>query len=211
MEKNFKVFFFITTKQKQIIKFDSNQYNQVTCWNPTIPSSYIQFVQEFYPEWHFHLSPNLKYLAIYKDDEVEIRSSENFFKSRTAVYKTQSDRFPKFRRFIWSDDSSIFAIASSNGNIEIVNNDGVLQYILLQQNSTEFNKVTGYIQPIASLGIQRSREDIFNGHYYQFELLVLSFTGIIRSYLFNRRTSHSTTSNFFLFFFLLLFLFLFSL
>ena len=153
-------------------------------------AGFIHHVYEEYPDWQFALSPNEELLAVMKDEVIEFLSAEKNFKTKQSVCVISPDRWPKWRKVAWGQDSSHLAVSLSNGVIVLIDRDGRQLHRVVYPDQLEADSVHGFIRPFASLVIRRARVDVYKGHTYKYELLALGFDGIIRSFLYNLKGLH---------------------
>ncbi|RIA89759.1 secretory pathway protein Sec39-domain-containing protein [Glomus cerebriforme] len=180
----------------------------------TVPRALIQARPKVASERFMQISPNCQYLAVLSDHKVEIRTSKSGFETNHAIFTSKRDRdtFPKWRRLSWSPDSKILAVSRSDGTIEIIDENGNLVCVIL--SSTNINsdvedtqsRSSFFLEPVAFLCFidpkRGSNKTLsFEGYVYQYELLVVTFDGILRSYLINttytngKETLHHTRTN----------------
>ncbi|CAJ0763802.1 2974_t:CDS:2 [Entrophospora sp. SA101] len=174
----------------------------------TVPPALLQTKPDFTSEWLMQLSPNGQYLAVLQEHKLEIRTSKSGFETNHAIFHSKREAFPKWRRIAWSLDSKILATSRSDGTIEIIDENGHLIYSIspsLNVN-TETNKdlqnqpqsqqqasssSSFFLEPVAFLAFvdpkRGSNKQFFNyeGYHYKHELLVITYDGILRSYLLN--------------------------
>ncbi|KAI1317576.1 hypothetical protein EDD11_008146 [Mortierella claussenii] len=119
--------------------------------------------------------------------------------------KRQQDLYPKWRKIAWSHDSKLVARSFSDGTVEIVDVKGRLIGSIFpkdQRENTlsedETQTASGssqlFVEPLSYLGFVNVRGTRtegdgssiqFNGHEYAYELITITFDGVLRSYLFN--------------------------
>ncbi|CAB4488239.1 unnamed protein product [Rhizophagus irregularis] len=165
----------------------------------TVPRSLIQARLKVASDRFMQLSPNCQYLAALSDHKIEIRTSKSGFETNHAIFTSKRDRdtFPKWRRLSWSPDSKILAASRSDGTIEIIDENGNLVCVILSSTNINSDAETDaqsrssfFLEPVAFLCFidpKRGSNKIlsFEGYIYQYELLVVTFDGILRSYLIN--------------------------
>ncbi|CAG8436129.1 5517_t:CDS:2 [Funneliformis mosseae] len=163
----------------------------------TVPRALIQARPKVTSEIIMQLSPNGLYLAVSSDHKIEIRTSKSGFETNHSIFISRRDTFPKWRRLSWSPDSKILAVARSDGTIEIIDENGGLVCVILSStniNSDGEKDAQGgssfFLEPVAFLYFVDPKRglnstSLFDGYSYQYELLVVTFDGILRSYLIN--------------------------
>lgn len=163
----------------------------------TVPPALIQARPKVTSEWLMQLSPDGKYLAVLQEHKIEIRTSESGFEKSHAIYHSKRDAFPSWRRLAWSLDSKILAATRSDGTIEIINEDGVIIFVILSttnlNSDAESDAQAGasfFLEPVAFLSFvdpKRGSDNPFKfeGQVYQYELIVITYDSVLRSYLLN--------------------------
>ncbi|CAG8485907.1 15887_t:CDS:2 [Acaulospora colombiana] len=163
----------------------------------TVPPALIQARPKVTSEWLMRLSPDGKYLAVLQEHKIEIRTSESDFEKNHAIFNSKRDAFPAWRRLAWSMDSKILAATRSDGTIEIINKDGQLVCVILSSSNINSDAETDsqgssrfFIEPVAFLSFVDSKRGSnkplnFEGHVYRYELIVVTYDSVLRSYLLN--------------------------
>ncbi|CAG8758381.1 31650_t:CDS:2 [Gigaspora margarita] len=170
----------------------------------TVPPALLQECPKVTSEWLMQLSPDGKYLAVLQEHKIEIRTSESGFEKNHAIYNSKRDAFSKWRCLVWSLDSKLIAATRSDGTIEIINEDGQLVCMIISSsniNSDIENDSQGgqsfFLEPVAFISFvdpKRGSNNSLNyeGHVYQYELIVITYDSVLRSYLLNTIESAAT-------------------
>ncbi|KAG9284134.1 hypothetical protein G9A89_022908 [Geosiphon pyriformis] len=175
----------------------------------TVPPALLQALPKVLSEWAMQLSPDGEILAILQEHKIEFRANKDGFESVHSIYKytVKRDTFPKWRRIAWSLDSRIIAASRSDGTVDVVDVEGKLVCVILPtsktsnvvvslsgtllENETEAQQAGSsfFLEPVAFLAFvdpkRGLRESSYKGYIYQYELIVISYDGILRSYLLN--------------------------
>ncbi|CAG8539491.1 9441_t:CDS:2 [Ambispora leptoticha] len=174
----------------------------------TVPPALLQALPKVMSEWCMQLSPNGEYLAVLQEHKIEFRSNKKGFETVHSIYKytVKRDTFPKWRRVAWSLDSKIVAASRSDGTIDIVDTEGNLVCTILPTSKTsslprplnissygngseEQSGSSFFLEPVAFLAFidpkRGQKKSVFKGYIYQYELIVVTYDGILRSYLLN--------------------------
>ncbi|CAG8447009.1 7916_t:CDS:2 [Scutellospora calospora] len=173
----------------------------------TVPPALLHERPKVTSEWLMQLSPNGKYLAVLQEHRIEIRTSESGFEKNHAIYNSKRDAFPKWRRLVWSLDSKIIAATRSDGTIEIINEDGQLVCIIISSSNinSDMEKDTQggqsfFLEPVAFISfvdpkLRSNKPLYYEGHVYQYELIVVTYDSVLRSYLLNTIESVTTLND----------------
>ncbi|CAG8473883.1 8152_t:CDS:10 [Acaulospora morrowiae] len=171
----------------------------------TVPPALIQALPKVTSEWLMQLSPDGKYLAVLQEHKIEIRTSESGFEKNHAIFNSKRDTFPAWRRLAWSMDSKILAATRSDGTVEIINKDGQLVCVILSSTTSDseiesHGSSRFFIEPVAFLSFvdpkRGSNKPLnFERHTYQYELIVITYDSVLRSYLLNTPESAAIDEN----------------
>ncbi|KAF9973232.1 hypothetical protein BGZ65_009368, partial [Modicella reniformis] len=172
----------------------------------TVPSGIASTLTPLKSHWQISQSPDSQFLAVNHEDKIEFRTLNSSYQIVHAVWgaNKKTDLYPKWRKIVWSLDSKLVARSFSDGTIEVIDVKGRLIGIILpkdqQENlSVEDNSDSGntsgqlFVEPLSYLGfvdVRKNKTDCglrigFDGHEYAYELITISYDGILRSYLFN--------------------------
>lgn len=168
----------------------------------TVPSGLASTLTPQKSSWQVSLSPDSQFLAVNHDDKIEFRTLNSSYQVVHAVWSggKKHDMYPKWRKVTWSMDSRLVARSFSDGTVEIVDIKGRLigsifpQDQPLAEQEQHFNPPSPfYVEPLSYLGFVNTRRSkateglgvTFNGYTYAYELLTITYDGILRSYLFN--------------------------
>ncbi|CAG8534033.1 7359_t:CDS:2 [Diversispora eburnea] len=161
----------------------------------TVPPALIQARPKVTSEWLMQLSPDGEYLAVLQEHKIEFKTSESRFEKNHAIFYSKRDTFPSWRRLAWSPDSKILAATRSDGTIEIINEDGQIICVILSTSNSdvESDTQTGasfFLEPVAFLSFVDPKRGSnkpfkFEGQVYQYELIVVTYDSVLRSYLLN--------------------------
>ncbi|KAG0299220.1 hypothetical protein BGZ98_010243 [Dissophora globulifera] len=177
----------------------------------TVPSGIASTLTPIKSAWQTSLSPDSQFLAVNHEDKIEFRTLNSSYQIVHAVWgagsKRPQDLYPKWRKLAWSLDSKLVARSFSDGTVEIIDVKGRLIGSILpkeyhQQDSTPISDDTAnsntsnqlFVEPLSYLGFsntRRSKTDAddsgfsYNGHTYAYELITITYDGVLRSYLFN--------------------------
>ncbi|CAG8495424.1 2174_t:CDS:2, partial [Ambispora gerdemannii] len=174
----------------------------------TVPPALLQALPKVMSEWCMQLSPNGECLAVLQEHKIEFRSVKKGFETVHSIYKytVKRDTFPKWRRVAWSLDSKIVAASRSDGTVDIVDTEGDLVCTILptsktsslprplnissyENGSEEQSGSSFFLEPVAFLAFidpkRGQKQSNFKGYIYQYELIVVTYDGILRSYLLN--------------------------
>eukprot|EP00794_Sanderia_malayensis_P009896 gene9896-10909_t len=157
------------------------------------PSEYVDKISNELP-WNILLSKNGKFLAVLKNDHIEIRSSKDSFDS--SIAKCQGKYILNFhltklnfqwqrikngliawRKLAWSKNSSFLACSTSVGDVNVFDLTGSLLYTI-KQNNASLNLKTGLSDCFCSLFFMNSRQEKQSDEY----LVTVSYQGILRKY-----------------------------
>ncbi|CAG8678878.1 19269_t:CDS:2, partial [Dentiscutata erythropus] len=170
----------------------------------TVPPALLQECPEATSEWLMQLSPDGRYLAVLQEHKIEIRTSESGFEKNHAIYNSKRDTFSKWRRLVWSLDSKIIAATRSDGTIEIINEDGQLVCMIISSSNVnsdmERDSQGGqsfFLEPVSFISFVDPKRGsnkplYYEGHVYQYELIVITYDSVLRSYLLNTIESVTT-------------------
>ncbi|KAG0291784.1 hypothetical protein BGZ96_004831 [Linnemannia gamsii] len=168
----------------------------------TVPSGLASTLTPQKSSWQVSLSPDSQFLAVNHDDKIEFRTLNSSYQVVHAVWSggKKHDLYPKWRKVTWSMDSRLVARSFSDGTVEIVDIKGRLIGSILPQDQPlaeqeqHFTPPSPfYVEPLSYIGFVNTRRSkaaeglglTFNGHTYAYELLTITYDGILRSYLFN--------------------------
>lgn len=167
----------------------------------TVSSGLASTLTPLKSSWQVSLSPDSQFLAVNHDDKIEFRTLNSSYQVVHAVWGggKKSDMYPKWRKVAWSMDSRLVARCFSDGTIEIIDIKGrLIGSIIPQDQLAEHEQYITppspfFVEPLSYLGfvnVRRSKAAeglgvTFNGHTYAYELLAITYDGILRSYLFN--------------------------
>ncbi|KAF9921302.1 hypothetical protein FBU30_008700 [Linnemannia zychae] len=168
----------------------------------TVPSGIASTLTPLKSSWQVSLSPDSQFLAVNHDDKIEFRTLSSNYQIVHAAWNggKKNDMYPKWRKIAWSLDSKLVARSSSDGTVEILDVKGrLIGYIVYNdQLPTDQEQVSNdstpfYVEPLSYLGFVNVRRKktpngigiSFNEHTYAYELLTITYDGILRSYLFN--------------------------
>ncbi|KAF9900710.1 hypothetical protein EC991_007005 [Linnemannia zychae] len=168
----------------------------------TVPSGIASTLTPLKSSWQVSLSPDSQFLAVNHDDKIEFRTLSSSYQVVHAVWNggKKNDLYPKWRKVAWSLDSKLVARSSSDGTVEIVDVKGRLVGSIIPQDQPPAEQEQHinppspfFVEPLSYLGfvnIRRSKATeslgvTFSGHIYAYELLTITYDGILRSYLFN--------------------------
>ncbi|KAG0214329.1 hypothetical protein BGX33_002254 [Mortierella sp. NVP41] len=171
----------------------------------TVPSGIASTLTPLKSSWQVTLSPDSQFLAVNHDDKIEFRTLNSSYQVVHAVWNggKKHDMYPKWRKVAWSLDSRLVARSFSDGTVEIVDIKGRLIGSIVPQDQPH-DAPTGqehhvsppspfFVEPLSYLGfvnVRRSKAAegsgvAFKGHTYAYELLTITYDGVLRSYLFN--------------------------
>ncbi|CAO3563904.1 unnamed protein product [Mortierella alpina] len=173
----------------------------------TVPAGLASVLTPLKSPWQISLSPDSLFLAVNHEDKIEFRTLNSNYQVVHAVWgqAKKTDLYPKWRKIAWSLDSKLLARSFSDGTVEIIDTKGRLFGSILptdlEHNSSvgeadsQSNSTAGqlFVEPLSYLGFvpvgARNADETyglkFNGHEYAYQLITLSYDGILRSYLFN--------------------------
>ncbi|KAF9168859.1 hypothetical protein BGX20_011120, partial [Mortierella sp. AD010] len=172
----------------------------------TVPSGIASTLTPLKSSWQISLSPNSQFLAVNHEDKIEFRTLNSSYQIVHAVWgaSKKQELYPKWRKVAWSHDSRLVARSFSDGTVEIIDVKGRLIGSILpkeQQGGTsaeeesQSNSATSqlYVEPLSFLAFVNSRRSEtsdgsgikFNGHLYAYELVTITYDGVLRSYLLN--------------------------
>ncbi|KAG9321734.1 hypothetical protein KVV02_005080 [Mortierella alpina] len=176
----------------------------------TVPAGLAATLTPLKSSWQISLSPDSLFLAVNHEDKIEFRTLNSNYQVVHAVWgqAKKTDLYPKWRKIAWSLDSKLLARSFSDGTVEIIDTKGRLFGSILPtdldlnnsgsiagESDSQSNTTSGqlFVEPLCYLGFvpvrTRDAEEAlglkFNGHEYAYQLVTLSYDGILRSYLFN--------------------------
>ncbi|KAF9575923.1 hypothetical protein EC968_000884 [Mortierella alpina] len=172
----------------------------------TVPAGLASTLTPLKSSWQISLSPDSLFLAVNHEDKIEFRTLNSNYQVVHAVWgqAKKTDLYPKWRKIAWSLDSKLLARSFSDGTVEIIDTKGRLFGTILPtdleqnvagENDSQSSNTSGqlFVEPLSYLGFvpvqTRGAEGAlglkFNGHEYAYQLVTLSYDGILRSYLFN--------------------------
>ncbi|KAF9997619.1 hypothetical protein BGZ80_003736 [Entomortierella chlamydospora] len=172
----------------------------------TVPSGIASTLTPLKSSWQISLSPNSQFLAVNHEDKIEFRTLNSSYQIVHAVWSAskKQELYPKWRKIAWSHDSRLVARSFSDGTVEIIDVKGRLIGSILpkeQQGGTsaaeesQSNSATSqlYVEPLSFLAFVNSRRSEtndgsgikFDGHLYAYELVTITYDGVLRSYLLN--------------------------
>ncbi|KAF9584559.1 hypothetical protein BGW38_006034 [Lunasporangiospora selenospora] len=170
----------------------------------TVPSGISSTLTPLKSSWQLSLSPDSHFLAVNQEDKIEFRSFLSGYQAIHAVWisSKRTEMYPKWRRIAWSLDSKLVARSFSDGTVEIINVKGQLIGTILptdQQSASVSDKEIDtasnqlFVEPLSFLGFTQGRRNEregsqgtkYSGHEYAYELVTITYDGILRSYLFN--------------------------
>ncbi|KAK3813603.1 MAG: secretory pathway protein Sec39-domain-containing protein [Linnemannia gamsii] len=168
----------------------------------TVPSGIASTLTPLKSSWQVSLSPDSQFLAVNHDEKIEFRTLNSSYQVVHAVWDggKKNDLYPKWRRVAWSLDSKLVARSSSDGTVEIIDVKGRLIGSVIPQDQPPAGQDHNlnppspfFVEPLSYLGFVNARRSkaaegsgvTFNGHTYAYELLAITYDGILRSYLFN--------------------------
>ncbi|KAF9134047.1 hypothetical protein BGW39_008266 [Mortierella sp. 14UC] len=178
----------------------------------TVPSGIASTLTPLKSSWQISLSPDSQLLAVNHDDKIEFRTLNSSYQVVHAVWNggKKNDLYPKWRKVAWSLDSKLIARSSSDGTVEIVDIKGRLIGSIIPQDQLQAEQDQRinphspfFVEPLSYLGftnIRRSKAAdglgvTFSGHTYAYELLTITYDGILRSYLFNTSEAFDHAEN----------------
>jgi len=171
----------------------------------TVPSGIASTLTPLKSAWQIALSPDSQFLAVNHEDKLEFRTLNSDYQVVHAVWGAGrgQDLYPKWRKIAWSHDSKLIARSFSDGTVEIVDVKGRLVGTIipkdqLQVQQTEENASINasnhlFVEPLSYLGFSNVRKSKdsegfgfkHHGQNYAYELVAITFDGVLRSYLFN--------------------------
>ncbi|KAF9285514.1 hypothetical protein BGZ68_003793 [Mortierella alpina] len=172
----------------------------------TVPAGLASTLTPLKSSWQISLSPDSLFLAVNHEDKIEFRTLNSNYQVVHAVWglAKKTDLYPKWRKIAWSLDSKLLARSFSDGTVEIIDTKGRLFGSILPtdlehtssgDNDGQSSNASGqlFVEPLSYLGFvpvgTRGTDEAlglkFNGHEYAYQLVTLSYDGILRSYLFN--------------------------
>ncbi|ORZ21883.1 secretory pathway protein Sec39-domain-containing protein [Lobosporangium transversale] len=173
----------------------------------TVPSGIASTLTPLKSAWQISLSPDCQFLAVNHEDKIEFRTLNSSYQIVHAAWgataKRHQDFYPKWRKIAWSADSRLVARSYSDGMIEIVDIKGRLIGTILpndQQDASTGEELTTnsgsnqlFVEPLSYIGFTNVRKTVssdnptvkFNGNEYAYELITITYDGVLRSYLFN--------------------------
>ncbi|KAG0198298.1 hypothetical protein BGX28_008263, partial [Mortierella sp. GBA30] len=171
----------------------------------TVPAGLALTLTPLKSSWQICLSPDSLLLAVNHEDKIELRTFSSNYQLVHAIWSgKKTDIYPKWRKIAWSLDSKLVARSYSDGTVEIIDIKGRLVGSILPSNheggtSKDIEELSSrsssqlYVEPLSYLGFTNVRESKmeeglvfkFNGHEYAYELITITYDGVLRSYLFN--------------------------
>ncbi|KAI8353047.1 secretory pathway protein Sec39-domain-containing protein [Mortierella sp. GBAus27b] len=170
----------------------------------SIPSGIASSLTPLRSPWQISQSPDSQFLAVNHEDKIEFRTFNSSYEIVYAVWgaNKKQDLYPKWRKIAWSLDSRLVARSFSDGTVEIIDVKGRLIGTILPkddnspvEDENNHDNVPGqlFVEPLSYLGFTNVRKtktehglrNEFHGHEYAYELVTISYDGILRSYLFN--------------------------
>ncbi|XP_034017552.1 neuroblastoma-amplified sequence isoform X2 [Thalassophryne amazonica] len=137
--------------------------------------------------WQLVLASNGKLLAVVQDQCVEIRSRRDDFGSVIGKCQVPKDPHPQWRRVAWSHDCTLLAYADSTGTVRLFDLTGSELFVILPAVSfpRDLNcAVAGLIFLEYTTSAQWSAE-----------LLVITYSGSLKSYLVSVGTNQNFHEN----------------
>lgn len=159
-------------------------------------------------EWHCALSSDGEYLAIAKENKLEIRSISSNYEDVVAESMLRQDQFPKWRRLCWSPNSKILALSRSDGQIHLFSWHTELLFTLPNVctilhghkpnvSDEQSGKGIGHLEPLSGLHFFACPKDRSNllRRKYTYELLAITFDGKLVCYLVNVEDPYEPPKN----------------
>ncbi|KAJ3397387.1 hypothetical protein HDU92_008378 [Lobulomyces angularis] len=164
-----------------------------TLTSDSIPKPLIKIINKVKYNWSLKLDYSGNYLAVFSENFLEIRNSQNHF-SHPIKTLLRPDAYPNLRKISWSYDSKLIAVSYSDGCITVIKNSGQVlctiksntDVVLNGKTSFEKKDFIGFLDPVAVLGIVNPKtlrkcvNDLEESH----ELISIDFSGYLRSYRF---------------------------
>ncbi|KAF9179252.1 hypothetical protein BGZ50_007128 [Haplosporangium sp. Z 11] len=177
----------------------------------SVPSGIASALTPIKSVWQISLSPDSLFLAVNHEDKIELRTLNSNYQLVHAVWGAgrKLDMYPKWRRIAWSPDSKLVARSFSDGTVEIIDIRGKLIGSILPKDQAQWTPEDDvsdasdasqlFVEPLSYVGFVRVRSSNGNkgdesgfklpGHEYAYQLVTISYDGILRSYLFNTAES----------------------
>ncbi|KAF9201793.1 hypothetical protein BGZ49_008001 [Haplosporangium sp. Z 27] len=182
----------------------------------TVPSGIASTLTPIKSSWQISLSPDSQFLAVNHEDKIEFRTLNSSYQIVHAVWgaSKKQELYPKWRKIAWSHDSKLVARSFSDGTIEIIDVKGRLIGSIIPKDQQEgasaeedsqTNNATNplFVEPLSFLAFSNARENNtndgtglkFNGHEYAYELISITYDGVLRSFLLNTSESLDQTES----------------
>ncbi|TSL47624.1 Neuroblastoma-amplified sequence [Bagarius yarrelli] len=132
--------------------------------------------------WHLVLASNGKLLAVVQDQCVEIRSARDEFGSVIGKCQVPKDSSPQWRKVAWSHDCALLAYADSTGTVRVFDLMGSELFVIPPAVSFpgDFSYAAAGLIFLEYTGSAQ----------WSAELLVITYSGQLRSYLVRGLVSH---------------------
>ncbi|KAK7477823.1 hypothetical protein BaRGS_00030901 [Batillaria attramentaria] len=158
-----------------------------------LPEALVHMVNTTLP-WHLAVSSSGTLAAILQEGSVEIRSKRDSFESVVGRGTVPADSHPQWRCVAWSPDESMVACARSCGAVDVFDMVGTLLFTITRSGAETSSLSQDLSNSVAALIFTDfSPED----KKWSAELLVITQSGSLHSYLVDRDSGFSPRHHFF--------------
>ena len=102
------------------------------------------------------------------------------FQTPSAKIRINKDPLPAFRQLIWSPDSALLVVTSSNGQIDIFDSYGFIVYSVFSQKIPAKDSISSIGNSYAGVFFSDAR---VKSRDWIFELILVDYSGRINSFL----------------------------